>query len=200
MFCWHVFGNISGGFRGISRFFGNFAGFRGNTWISRVHDRAKYQKPCIQDKLKWESSGFDKSLLTAFLQVFSCLWILVIIQPGSLFAYCGCKIEEASDSFLLLPFIFPVPIQIHFFRVFLFSQLSSVFRNTEKWRATFFKKYKQKCNHIFWTPGTGCYTVHASLECWAKLLLLGHALEDVFNLYKLSVKVNLRSDGIDHWQ
>ena len=29
----NVFGNISGG-------------FRGNTWISRVRDRAKYQKPC----------------------------------------------------------------------------------------------------------------------------------------------------------
>ena len=37
MFCRHVFGNISGGFHGISRFFG----------ISRVRDRAKYQKPCI---------------------------------------------------------------------------------------------------------------------------------------------------------
>ena len=30
MFCRHAFGNISGGFRGISCFFGNFAGFRGN--------------------------------------------------------------------------------------------------------------------------------------------------------------------------
>ena len=40
---------ISDGFRGISRFFGNFVGFRGNTWISRVRDRAKYEKPC-----KWE--------------------------------------------------------------------------------------------------------------------------------------------------
>ena len=47
MFCRHVFGNISCGFRGISRFLGNFAGFRGNTWISRVRDRAKYQKPCF---------------------------------------------------------------------------------------------------------------------------------------------------------
>ena len=28
MFCRHVFGNISGGFRGISCFFGNFAGLR----------------------------------------------------------------------------------------------------------------------------------------------------------------------------
>ena len=28
MFCRHIFGNISGGFRGISRFFGNFAGPR----------------------------------------------------------------------------------------------------------------------------------------------------------------------------
>ena len=47
MFCRHVFGNISGGFGGTSRFFGNFAGFRGNTWISRVRDCAKYQKPCL---------------------------------------------------------------------------------------------------------------------------------------------------------
>ena len=46
MFCRLVFGNISGGFRGISRFFGNFAGFRGNTWISQVRHCAKYQKPC----------------------------------------------------------------------------------------------------------------------------------------------------------
>ena len=38
---------ISGGFRRISRFFGNFAVFRGNTWIPRVHNRAKYQKPCM---------------------------------------------------------------------------------------------------------------------------------------------------------
>ena len=45
MFCRHVFGNISGGFRGISRFLGNFAGFRGNTLNSQVHDGAKYQKP-----------------------------------------------------------------------------------------------------------------------------------------------------------
>ena len=28
MFCRHVFGNISGGFRGISLFFGNFVGPR----------------------------------------------------------------------------------------------------------------------------------------------------------------------------
>ena len=33
MFCRHVFGNISGG-------------FRENTWILRVRDCAKYQKPC----------------------------------------------------------------------------------------------------------------------------------------------------------
>ena len=50
MFCRYVVGNISGGFRGISRFFGNFAGFRGNTWISRVRDRAKYQKPCKKNQ------------------------------------------------------------------------------------------------------------------------------------------------------
>ena len=45
MFCRHVFGNISGRFRSISRFLGNFTGFCENTWISRVRDRTKYQKP-----------------------------------------------------------------------------------------------------------------------------------------------------------
>ena len=52
MFCRHVFGNISGGFRAISRLFGNFAGFRGNTWISRVRDHAKYQKPWLEKSKK----------------------------------------------------------------------------------------------------------------------------------------------------
>ena len=47
MFCWHVFGNISGGFRSILRVFGNFAGFCGITWISRVCNCEKYQKPCL---------------------------------------------------------------------------------------------------------------------------------------------------------
>ena len=96
-------------------------------------------------------------------------------------------------------FYFPSSHSDSFFSVsFYFSSSPRSLEIQKNWRATFFKKYKQKCNHIFWTPGTGFYTVHASLERWAKLLLLGHALEDVFNLYKLSVKVNLRSDGIDH--
>ena len=30
-------------------FLADFAGFRGNTWISRVRDRAKYQKPWKED-------------------------------------------------------------------------------------------------------------------------------------------------------
>ena len=47
MFCRHVFGNISGGFCDISCFLWNFAGFRGNTRILRVRNRAKYQKPCV---------------------------------------------------------------------------------------------------------------------------------------------------------
>ena len=38
MFCRHVFGNISGGFRGISR----------------VRDRAKYQKPCQTQTFRFE--------------------------------------------------------------------------------------------------------------------------------------------------
>jgi len=42
-----VFGRISSEFRGISRVFVNFAGFRGYTWISRLRDSVKFQKPWI---------------------------------------------------------------------------------------------------------------------------------------------------------
>ena len=42
----HVFDKISTEFCGIFRVFVNFWGFRGFTWISQLHDRAKYQKPC----------------------------------------------------------------------------------------------------------------------------------------------------------
>ena len=41
-------------------FFGNFAGFRGNTWISWVCDCAKYEKPCIM---------FRKSVIIISLHV-----------------------------------------------------------------------------------------------------------------------------------
>ena len=46
--CRHVFGKISSEFRGISRVFVNFAGFRRFTWNLRLRDRAKYQKPWIK--------------------------------------------------------------------------------------------------------------------------------------------------------
>ena len=45
----HVFDKISTEFRGIFRVFVNFAGFRGFTGISRLRDRAKYQKPCFMN-------------------------------------------------------------------------------------------------------------------------------------------------------
>ena len=40
----HVLDKISTKFRNIFRVFVNFEGFRGFTWISRLHDRVKYQK------------------------------------------------------------------------------------------------------------------------------------------------------------
>ena len=43
----HVFDKISTEFRSIFRVFVNFVGFREFTWISRLRDRVKYQKPCI---------------------------------------------------------------------------------------------------------------------------------------------------------
>ena len=43
----HVLDKISTEFRGIFRVFVNFVGFCEFTWISRLRDCAKYQKPCI---------------------------------------------------------------------------------------------------------------------------------------------------------
>ena len=57
----HVFDKISTEFCGILRVFVNFAGFCGFTWISGLRDRAKYQKPCRNNK---EFTG--KILLTLF--------------------------------------------------------------------------------------------------------------------------------------
>ena len=72
MFCRRVFGNISDGFRGISRFWGNFAGFRGNTWISRVRNPAKYQKPWLQ---------ITKACL---FEILSCFPSFLLPSPGLL--------------------------------------------------------------------------------------------------------------------
>ena len=43
----HLFDKIFTKFRSILRVFVNFAGFRGFTWISRLRDRVKYQKPWL---------------------------------------------------------------------------------------------------------------------------------------------------------
>ena len=42
-----VFDKISTEFRFIFRVFVNFTGFLRFTWILRLHDHAKYQKPCL---------------------------------------------------------------------------------------------------------------------------------------------------------
>ena len=52
--------------RGISRFLGNFAGFRGNTWNSRVRDRAKYQKPCYSNQENYMYIYLSLQLLIGF--------------------------------------------------------------------------------------------------------------------------------------
>ena len=58
---WKYFWRISRYFA----FFGNFAGFRGNTWISRVRDRAKYQKPCTTvTEITWTGYSTKTSLGT----------------------------------------------------------------------------------------------------------------------------------------
>ena len=62
MLCRHVFGKIFSEFRGISRVFVNFAGFRGFTWNSRLRDRAKYQKPWTNWSYRFLSMFFSWEL------------------------------------------------------------------------------------------------------------------------------------------
>ena len=52
MFCRHVFGNISGGFRGISRFLGNFAEipeFRGSATARNIRSPVKLTEKIIRE-------------------------------------------------------------------------------------------------------------------------------------------------------
>ena len=50
MFCRQVFGNISCGFRGISRFWGNFAGFRGSATARNIRSPV-YNSRCEMSHL-----------------------------------------------------------------------------------------------------------------------------------------------------
>ena len=59
----HVFDKISTEFRGIFRVFVNFAGFCGFTWISRLPDHAKYQKPCFINNKKICYSHFKVKVI-----------------------------------------------------------------------------------------------------------------------------------------
>ena len=65
----HVFGRIFNEFCSITRFFVNFAGFRGYTRISRLRDRAKYQKPCLSEIHRIKDAGaaiFSPILIISF--------------------------------------------------------------------------------------------------------------------------------------
>ena len=98
MFCRHVFGNISGGFRGISRFLGNFAGFRGNTRISRVRDHEKYQKPC------YEICGFfevSRSSIIAFLNLadVTCSVLIILISDRYSYRYTEMEVHACIGRY-----------------------------------------------------------------------------------------------------
>ena len=87
MLCRHVFGKISSEFRGFSRVFVNFAGFRGFTWNSRLRDRAKYQKTEALNIWLNQTNDYDITLtmvpisqasigsLSPKQPVFSSLWL-----------------------------------------------------------------------------------------------------------------------------
>ena len=103
MFCRHIFGNISGGFRGISCFFGNFAGFRGNTWISRARDRAKYQKPWLREG--YIPSVIKSSIVSPLPKVIPPRAIESDLRPISL----TCTLVKVMEGFTcrrLIPLLF----------------------------------------------------------------------------------------------
>ena len=91
----HVFGRISSEFRGITRVFVNYAGFRGYTWISRLRDRAKYQKPWIINRnnfgtvIKWYK-GWNYSVW------FSALLISITVKPPSMSRVTGISQNEMN--------------------------------------------------------------------------------------------------------
>ena len=55
----HVFDKISTEFRGVFHVFVNFAGF---TWISWLHDRTKYQKPCFKEEIQHRTNLYEPFL------------------------------------------------------------------------------------------------------------------------------------------
>ena len=65
MFCSHVFGNISGGFRGISRFFGNFAEipeFRESATARNIRSPAYHMDTYLNKHYGVENIGNDHRL------------------------------------------------------------------------------------------------------------------------------------------
>ena len=131
-------------FRGISRKYLNFAGPRPREISEALYTRQTEMR--IQRVWQKSLKGFSPGVQ---LFVDTC-----IIKPGCLFACCGCKIEKASDSFLLLPFIFPIPIQIHFFCLFIFfsspqsleiqkNEEQPFLKNINKSASTYFEHLEQ---------------------------------------------------------
>ena len=85
MFCRHVFGNISGG-------------FRGNTWISRVRDRVKYQKPCWAKK----ALRITFSLNSTHLIRTPLVRMLSMTPLVSKLMGCGCTLAKCFFLTLLM--------------------------------------------------------------------------------------------------
>ena len=100
MFCRHVFGNISGGFRGISCFLGNFAGFRGNTGISRARNRVKYQKPCIKssETLASFKNQVRRVDVENLLRPVTCATLRIVGWAGFL-SLCVCFSGQLSSYY-----------------------------------------------------------------------------------------------------
>ena len=56
----------------LIRFLPNFAGFRRFTWISRLRDRAKNQKPCFEDKSTVDSAVCPSNKISSLVN--TCSW------------------------------------------------------------------------------------------------------------------------------
>ena len=63
----HVFDKVSTEFHSIFHVFVNFVGFCGFAWISRLRNRAKYQKPCKTDVIQFSPRFVKNPILSDFL-------------------------------------------------------------------------------------------------------------------------------------
>ena len=102
----HAFDKISTKFCSILRVFVNFAGFCGFTWISWLHDHAKYQKPCTSNDrflFKWSVQSsvqcIDIYICTEAQATFNILFRVIWIFYSHFLILCNLLFKHKQHPF-----------------------------------------------------------------------------------------------------